>query len=47
MQGLFASVLQILAPWPEARAAIAKALAGGPQPRAIEAKPKPETDTPR
>ncbi len=37
MQGVFATMLQILAPYPEARAAIADALAGGGK-RVIEAR---------
>jgi hypothetical protein len=43
MQGVFASILQVLAPFPEARAAVAQALAGAGRrtiPRVIEHKLK-------
>jgi hypothetical protein len=45
MQGLFASILQVLAPFPEARAAVAQALAGAGRrtiPRVIEQRPQPK-----
>jgi hypothetical protein len=45
MQGVFASILQVLAPCPEARAAVAQALAGAGKrtiPRVIEHKPQPK-----
>jgi hypothetical protein len=41
-QSLFATILQVLAPFPEARAALAQALAGN-SPRVIEARPREET----
>lgn len=46
MQSIFASILQVLAPYPEARAAVAQALAGN-SPRVIVARPKEETQTGR
>jgi hypothetical protein len=42
MQGVFAGILQVLAPFPEARAAVAQALAGAGKrtiPRVIEQRP--------
>ena len=39
-QGIFAALLQVLAPFPEARAAVAQALAGVEQPKMIEASVK-------
>jgi hypothetical protein len=42
MQGIMASILQVLAPYPEARAAVAAALAeGAREPKMIEARPAP------
>jgi hypothetical protein len=38
MQGIFLALLQILAPFPEARAAVAKALYSQDQPKALEAQ---------
>jgi len=36
MQGVFGAILQVLTPYPEARAAVAAALAGKPAPKIIE-----------